>query len=82
MNASLNKSGSNFYSKFKDHKAVRFDNNTERFRKTSSEFPGPGNYDTSTTELSSKGRYILSNLQNSKTRSFGNSIRKTLNLSK
>lgn len=39
--------------------------------------PGPGNYNTNTVDFSSTGKYSLSNLQNSKVRSFGHSVRKT-----
>jgi len=79
INPTLNKSGSNFSSKFKDHKAMVFTNSQDRFRKAISGYPGPGNYNTRNVELNKEGRYSLSKMQNSKVRSFGSSARKSLN---
>ena len=49
----------------------------DRFKRKENAVPGPGNYNTSTTELSREGKYSVSNLQNSKVRSFGHAIRKS-----
>ena len=57
---------------------MKFGAGGERFKKLDSPNPGPGKYNTSTIELSKNGRYSLSNLQNSKVRTFGHSVRSSL----
>lgn len=75
----MSKTGSNFFSKYTDHKGLTFTSSTDRFKKMVSEIPGPGNYNCSTIELNKQGKYTLSKLENSKVRRFGTAKRKSLN---
>ena len=69
--------GSVFNSKYHNHKASNFSAGIDRFKKKENAVPGPGRYNTSTVELSKDGKYSMSNLQNSKVRSFGRGLRTT-----
>lgn len=71
----FNQTGTLFVSKHANHKASRFDSGGLRFKGYDNPNPGPGNYDTSSTEFSKLGKYSLSCLQSSKVRSFGHAQR-------
>ena len=79
MKPTLNSTGSNFFSRYRDHQGSKFTSSTERFRTLTLDSPGPGNHNSSTIEINPQGRYSLSKLQNAKVRSFGNAKRKSLN---
>ena len=66
-----------FNSKHHNHKANNFNSGGERFKRKENEVPGPGRYNTVTTELSKDGKYSVSNLQYSKVRTFGHDVRRT-----
>lgn len=75
----MNSTGSNIFSRYRDHHGAKFTSSTERFRTVTLDYPGPGKYDSSTIQLNPQGKYSLSKLQNSKVRSFGSAKRKSLN---
>ena len=74
--STFNKSGSVFFSKFRNKSACKF-GRQEKLKIENRRVPGPGTYDTSRIQFSPEGKYFFSRLQSAKSNKFGKSNRLT-----
>lgn len=71
----INQKGKYFLSKHKNSSVRDFSKIMGRCKTSECKIPGPGSYELENVNLSPKGKYCLSNLQNCLTRKFGTSKR-------
>lgn len=74
--STFTKKGVNYLGKHKTKSACRF-GSEEKLKIENLKVPGPGSYETSNSELSPSGKYVLSRMESAKGRTFGKDLRKS-----